>query len=106
MFICRTKFDNFHPDVDDEQLDGDEDAEEAAYVEAIAQHMQDQTAAYHGMIRDIASPLLPMTESAPERQKLEEMRDRINSIDVFFLIENKALAAVAFCYQMIIGPSQ
>ncbi len=94
LMIIRTKFDAFHPEVDATRLgDLDDDAESELYRQALQSHKTQQTAAYHEMLRGIAAPLLPVGRTAEERQKLDELNARLNSIPVFFV---SALAYEAF----------
>lgn len=94
LFILRTKFDSYHPEVEfSEGVDDDEETEDRLYREAVANHKYQQTDSYREMFRNIASPLLPMGESVEEIAKREEMIGRINGIQVFFI---SALAYEAF----------
>ena len=86
IFILRTKFDSYHPEIDESQLDpDDEESEERLYREALERHRREQTESYHNMFRDIASPVLPLGDGAEETRKRDEMLARIRSIPVFFV---------------------
>jgi Dynamin family len=94
LFILRTKFDAFHPQIDESQIDeNDEAAEDKLMQEAIATHKRKQTDSFREMLRNIATPLLPIGGNVEERQKREEMVARIDSINVFFV---SALAHESF----------
>ena len=104
LFILRTKFDSYHPEVDESQIDEeDEDSEDRLYRAAIERHKEQQTESYREMFRNIAAPLLPQGNSPEEQQKREEMVERINGIRVFFV---SALAHEAFAGRLKAGARQ
>jgi len=99
LFIVRTKFDAFHPDIDDGALeDGDDEAEERLFQEAVERHKREQIDAYTGMLRDIASPLLPLGVTADERKKRDELVSRLEQLGVFFVS--------ALAYEVFAGRSR
>jgi hypothetical protein len=94
LFILRTKFDAYHPQIDESQIEeNDEAAEDKLVQEAIATHKRKQTDSFRQMFRNIATPLLPIGGNTEERQKREEMIARIDAINVFFV---SALAHESF----------
>ena len=104
LFILRTKFDSYHPEIDESQIDeDDEESEDRLYRAAIERHKVQQTESYREMFRNIAAPLLPLGNSPEEQQKREEMVERINGIRVFFV---SALAHEAFAGRLKAGARQ
>lgn len=87
IFILRTKFDSYHPEIDESLLTDDDDEEREAELEheAIAKHMAEQSNSFHKMLRDIAAPLLPHARNEEEQEKLDELTNRLNQIPVFFV---------------------
>jgi hypothetical protein len=84
LFILRTKFDSFHPELAEECVEDDE-SEERMYQEALKRHKREQTDAFHDMLREIATPRMPFGESELASRKREEMIARLNAIPVFFV---------------------
>ena len=94
LFIIRTKFDSYHPEIEeDPNSPPDEENEDRLYREAIERHKKEQTESYREMLRDIAAPLLPLGSTEEERQKREELIQRLDGIQVHFV---SALAHEAF----------
>ncbi|QDU90915.1 Dynamin family protein [Pirellulimonas nuda] len=94
LFIIKTKFDAHIPEFDlDDSAADDPDAEERLYRAAIDRHIDEQTQTYRKMLRDIASPLMPLGNSEEDSKTRSEMLERIASIRVFFV---SALAYEAF----------
>ncbi len=86
LIILRTKFDSYHPEIDEDLIDdNDDESEDRLYREAIARHKHDQTESYQAMLRDIASPKLPFGESEAAQRKRDEMLARLGNIPVFFV---------------------
>ncbi len=85
-FIIKTKFDSHLPEIDVSQESAvDEESEERLHREAIERHKRRQTDTYRYMFRNIAAPKLPLGTTPQETAKREEMLDRINSVNVFFV---------------------
>jgi hypothetical protein len=101
LFILRTKFDAYHPQIDESLIDeNDDESEDRLMQEAIAVHKRKQTESYREMFRNIATPLLPLGAVPEERAKRDEMVARINGINVFFV---SALAHEAFAGRLKAG---
>ena len=86
LFIIRTKLDSYHPEIDETQLDGLTEEEEAeVYWNAVEEYKTEQTKSYRSMLRDIASPKLPHGDDEASREKRVELLSRIDEIPVFYL---------------------
>jgi GTPase SAR1 family protein len=96
IIVIRTKFDSYQPEI---SLDSDasEEDELDAFRQAVAAHKQRQTEAFHDMLKQIASPLLPVGETPDELTVYHDRIRRIESIPVFFV---SAVAHEAFAGRM------
>lgn len=93
LFIIRTKLDSYHPEISLTNAEISDEEESQLYLDAIQRYKTEQSNAYHSMLRDIASPKLPLGDDAVSREKRSELLSRIDDIPVFFV---SALAHEAF----------
>ena len=104
LFILRTKFDAYHPEIDESLIDpNDTDSEEKLLREAIESHQGQQTISYREMLSNIAAPLMPAGSTPAEQRKRDEMMGRIDKIPVQFV---SALAYEVFEGRHQGGPRQ
>jgi len=86
LFIIRTKLDSYHPNIDESLLeDASEEEETRIHQEAVDAYMEEQSKAYHDMLREIANPKLPHGDDAASRDHRSELLQRIDDIQVFFV---------------------
>ena len=100
LVVIRSKFDSYIPEVEESD---DEEAERQAIRAEIERHKREQTASFHKMLKDIASPLLPGGESEHEQSILKSRLSRIESIPVFFV---SAIAHEVFSGRFSAGKKQ
>lgn len=92
LFIIRTQLDSFEPKIESPTNsasmtpDEQEEMEEKLYQEAIEEYKEQQTIAYHEMLKDIVSPILGSnSESEDENSKRKELLNRVSNVPVHFV---------------------
>ncbi len=90
LFIIRTQLDGHIPQYgftpDSNSPLSEDEQEEKALQDAIAKYKEDQTAAYHDMLRDMVSPLLKVKDGLSEQvEKRTELLKRVSDVPVHFV---------------------
>lgn len=104
IFIIRTKLDSFQPDDYLPETEVDEDQEDLLFRQAIQDYKNNQTKAYHDMLREMISPLLPAYSKDPAiEQKRKSLLDGVEALPVFFV---SAIAYEVFMNRSTCGRRQ